>query len=151
MDELRSSENIGIFKTHIRQMKSLRLDRIIKDQLGLSFQQIVILRIISERTDCNLNELAYYLGISNPAASAAVQKLVEAGFITRQEYQNDRRIKFLLLSEIGRKKLDEFRNFSSVLGEVFLNTLTLEEQNTFLGYFEKGILAIIEYIHEEAK
>ena len=146
MDKIGNSGNTELFGKYIRQVKSLRMDRVITDQLDLSIKHILILHIISENAGCNLKELSEHLGVTNPAASSTVQKLVKKGYIIRQENKNDRREKTLCLSQKGKEKLDELRKFITTIGRIFLDTLTPEEQHKFLSYFGKGVFAVIEYI-----
>jgi len=146
MDKTGISGNIDLFGKYVRQVKSLRMDRVIRDQLDLSIQHILILHIISEHMGCNLKELSEHLGVTNPAASSTVQKLVVKGYIIRQENQNDRRERTLCLSHKGKEKLNELKIFITTIGRIFLDTLTPEEQHKFLSYFGKGVFTVIEYI-----
>ena len=146
MDKTVNSGNIDLFEKYIRQVKSLRMDRFIMDKLDLSIQHIFILHIISEHAGCNLKELSEHLGVTNPAASSTVQKLVKRGYIIRQENQNDRREKTHCLSQKGKEKLNELRKIITTVGRIFLNTLAPEAQHKFLSYFGRGVFAVIEYI-----
>ncbi|MEA4959644.1 MAG: MarR family transcriptional regulator, partial [Anaerolineaceae bacterium] len=53
------------------------------------------------------NDLSRRLGVSMPAASQLVDRLVEMGLVEREDNPADRRSKYLTLTAQGRQTLDD--------------------------------------------
>ncbi len=73
---------------------------------GLSMSQIHVLFQIHRR-GLTVSEIGDELGVTNAAASQMLDRLVQEGLIVRSEDPHDRRVKQLVLTEKGRKILDE--------------------------------------------
>ncbi|NPA93138.1 MAG: MarR family transcriptional regulator [Chloroflexi bacterium] len=74
---------------------------------GLSMTQVFALRYIHRQGECNISDLAKALGVSNAAASQMLDRLVQQGYVLRQENPRDRRNKRLSLTEEGQQVLAE--------------------------------------------
>ena len=70
---------------------------------GLSMPQFSILMQLHHKGMCGVSEISERFGITNPAASQLVEKLVHAGYLDRTEDPSDRRAKQLHLSKKGEK------------------------------------------------
>ncbi len=68
---------------------------------GLSMPQFSILMQINHKGACGVSEISERFDISNAAASQLVEKLVQGGYIKRDEDPNDRRSKLLNLTAKG--------------------------------------------------
>ncbi len=73
-----------------------------------TFAQMRALWTLEFLETAGLNELARTLGISNPAATELVDRLVERGYVKRVGSDDDRRRVILSLLPNGRKILAEF-------------------------------------------
>ena len=71
-------------------------------ELSMTMAQIKALFAISLGTGASINEVAEYLGVSQPTASQIVDKLVRGGLAARKESEKDRRIKLARLTEAGK-------------------------------------------------
>lgn len=69
---------------------------------GLSMPQISIMMQLNYRGACGMSEISERFEVSPAAASQLVDKLVQNGFIAREEDPNDRRAKMLNLTDKGR-------------------------------------------------
>ena len=69
---------------------------------GLSMPQFSILMQLHHRGNCAIGDISERFDITNAAASQLVDKLVQGGFIRREEDPQDRRAKMLNLTEKGR-------------------------------------------------
>lgn len=79
------------------------------EQAGLTFTQVKCLHILGDAEDpLPLNALSETLGLSGPAISRAVERLVQHGDVKRTEDPRDRRSKLLTLSARGRRTLERF-------------------------------------------
>jgi DNA-binding MarR family transcriptional regulator len=77
------------------------------DSTGLSFSQINILMRLYHGGITSVSEIGGLLGVTNAAASQAVDRLVGMGLIERSEDPEDRRTKRLALSQVGRATIEQ--------------------------------------------
>jgi len=68
---------------------------------GLSMPQFSIMMQLHYRGACGMSEISERFEVSPAAASQLVDKLVQSGFIAREEDPNDRRAKLLNLTDKG--------------------------------------------------
>jgi len=71
----------------------------------LTFSQFKLLKLLALTDAQTIGDVAAFLGVSNPAASKAVDKLVRQGLLVRSEAQADRRATELSLTESSRRVL----------------------------------------------
>ena len=69
---------------------------------GLSMPQFSILMQLHHRGNCAIGDIGERFDITNAAASQLVDKLVQSGFIKREEDPQDRRAKMLNLTDKGK-------------------------------------------------
>jgi len=69
---------------------------------GLSMPQFSLLMQMHHKGACGMSEVSERFEITPAAASQLVDKLVQNGFIQREEDPNDRRAKLLNLTDKGR-------------------------------------------------
>jgi DNA-binding MarR family transcriptional regulator len=74
---------------------------------GYSMPQFFLLMQVYRQEHCGISDLSDYLEITNAAVSQLVDKLVQAGMLTRNEDPNDRRAKKVALSPEGRAFLEQ--------------------------------------------
>jgi DNA-binding MarR family transcriptional regulator len=94
-------------------------------ELDLSLTQIKVLHYLeqSEEAPLSLKDLAALIPVSLPAASRAVDELVQRGLVTRSEDDADRRIKRVDVTAAGRQvsiqlaaaRLSGFEQFAATL------------------------------------
>jgi DNA-binding MarR family transcriptional regulator len=77
------------------------------DETGLSFSQINVLMHLYHGRKCGISEIGVQLGITNPAASQTIDRLVNLGMIKRTEDPDDRRAKQLALTQEGRALIEK--------------------------------------------
>ena len=70
-----------------------------------TFSQLKLLKLVAMTNAQTLGDVAAFLGVSNPAASKAVDKLVRRGLLVRREGAKDRRAIELSLTESSRRLL----------------------------------------------
>lgn len=71
----------------------------------LTFSQFKLLKLLALTDAQTIGDVAAFLGVSNPAASKAVDKLVRQGLLVRTEAQADRRATELSLTDSSRRVL----------------------------------------------
>ncbi|MDD2523150.1 MAG: MarR family transcriptional regulator [Anaerolineaceae bacterium] len=69
---------------------------------GISQSQMISMFYLHRNQNVAINALACYLGISNPAVSQLIDKLVRSGLVKRIDNPDDRRGKLLGLTEEGK-------------------------------------------------
>lgn len=88
----------------IRQLvRALRLfDREAQSKYGISAAQMFVLHTLEQHDGLSLNGLAEHTATDQSSASVVVQRLVEAGYVTRTAKKEDRRHIELRLTPKGR-------------------------------------------------
>jgi len=74
----------------------------------LTQSQLQLLRLVSVKSDHSIGSLANHIGVSNPAVSKAVDRLVQRMFLRRTDREHDRRTIHLSLTTAGRKIMAKF-------------------------------------------
>lgn len=74
---------------------------------GLSMPQFSILMQLHHKGACGMSEISDRFEVTPAAASQLVEKLVQSGFILRDEDPNDRRAKLLNLTDSGRDLIQQ--------------------------------------------
>ena len=95
---------------------------------GHSMSQIGALFAIHRHGTCAVNEIGEYLGITAPAASQMVHKLVEQGLIQRTEDPDDRRLKRIVLTDKGHETVQQSIRARQHWLQRLAESLTAEEQ-----------------------
>jgi DNA-binding MarR family transcriptional regulator len=86
----------------------------------LTLTQLKLLYLVANAESVTIGEAALFLGVSSPAASKTVEKLVRRRLLRRNDTQRDRRSSNLSLTESGRRLLqsyEEARNQKAI--EIF--------------------------------
>ena len=99
---------------------------------GLSFSQISILMRLVHRGNTSVSEVGEQLGVTNAAASQAVDRLVQLGLIERTEDPEDRRAKQLALTQKGRDLIDQGIEARCKWVVGVTNALSSEQQNMII-------------------
>jgi len=108
-----------LFVAIIEKLMTQRmLDESFEQQVTPS--QLVALRYLSLNDSSLMSDVAEGLGISFPAATKTVDRLVRKGLATRAEDPHDRRVVRIRLTELGKKLVSEIyqersRRFATVL------------------------------------
>jgi DNA-binding MarR family transcriptional regulator len=74
---------------------------------GLSMPQFSVLMQLYHRGNCGIGDISERFDITNAAASQLVDKLVQSGFLKRDEDPSDRRAKLLNLTDKGRNLIQQ--------------------------------------------
>ena len=83
---------------------------VLQDVAGtkLTPPQLKLLYLVAHADSVTIGEAALFLGVSSPAASKTVEKLVRRRLLRRNDTQNDRRSSNLSLTESGRRLLQTY-------------------------------------------
>jgi DNA-binding MarR family transcriptional regulator len=95
--------------------------------------------------------LAQYLHVTPGALSQLIDPLVEAGYITRQTNETDRRMVHLALSAKGKQQFDEMKADRSKLFAVLLQSLSDDELQVMLSAQRKMFEALENHYKQKGK
>ncbi|MGB8214366.1 MAG: MarR family transcriptional regulator [Anaerolineales bacterium] len=102
------------------------------DETDLSFSQISVLMRLMHGGNRGVSEIGGQLGVTNAAASQAVDRLVHMGLIERTEDPDDRRAKKLALTPEGRILIEKGIEARSQWVEGLTDALTPEQQSLII-------------------
>ena len=102
------------------------------EETGLSFSQINILMRLLHGRRIGVSEIGEQLGVTNAAASQAVDRLVGLDLIERTEDPIDRRAKRLALTRKGRALIEQGIEIRSQWIEGLTDALTPEQQSLII-------------------
>jgi DNA-binding MarR family transcriptional regulator len=135
------TEALAAVWAHLTRRSSTDLFRVV-DELGMSFTQMKMLFLLEDGGDHSLSELAGHLSLSLPAASRAVDGLIQRDYVTRRESAEDRRSRLIALSGQGRDALDRMIRARLQTLDMFVADITPEERDNLL----IALLPIVERI-----
>jgi DNA-binding MarR family transcriptional regulator len=87
--------------------RSMRSWHLFAKSTGLSMPQFSVLMQLHHKGACGMSEVSERFEITPAAASQLVDKLVQGGFIVREEDPTDRRAKLLNLTEKGGELIQQ--------------------------------------------
>ena len=126
---------------HLNRRSSAELFKVV-DELGSSFSQVKMLFLLEDGGEHSVKEIATHLGLSVPAASRAVDGLVERGFVTRRESAEDRRSRIVALSDSGREVVAAMLRARFATLDTFVAKIAPDERDNLL----TALLPIVERI-----
>ena len=135
------TEALAAVWAHLTKGSSGDLFRVV-DELGLSFSQVKMLFLLEDGGGHSVKEIAAYLVLSLPAASRAVDGLVERGFVTRRESAEDRRSRIVALSDSGREVVAAMLRARFATLDTFVAKIAPDERDNLL----TALLPIVERI-----
>lgn len=112
--------------------RSMRDFRRFMEETGLTFSQISILMPLYHSKGSGVSKVGERMGVTNAAASQAVDRLVGMGLIERKEDPLDRRSKILSLTQEGRSLIEEGIRARGKWIENIAYTLSLEQQEQII-------------------
>jgi DNA-binding MarR family transcriptional regulator len=109
----------------------LNLTRFAREN-GYSMSQLMALNFISRKGPCGITDLGEEMGISSPAASQLLDRLVQHKLILRTEDPKDRRSKLVALTDKGQQIITESLKARNVWLTELESTLSHEENGRVL-------------------
>jgi len=126
---------------YLNRKSSADLFRMVAE-LDSSFSQVKMLFLLEDGGEHSVKEIAQRLGLSLPAASRAVDGLIQRGYVSRRESATDRRSRLVALTGDGRAVVDRVLRARLQTLEAFADELTPEERD---GLYT-ALLPIVERI-----
>lgn len=101
-------------------------------QNGLTLPQMMILYHIQRTGGCTVSDVGEEFGISNAAASQMLDRLVQQGYLIRQEHPQDRRVKENSLTETGMQIIEASMNVHQNLVAEWAKRIGMNTQQQML-------------------
>jgi len=95
-----------IFSTAIKELLDHQIKTAFADRYTVA--QLRLLKMVSRTINGTVSDVAAFLGVSNAAASKAVDRIYRRGLVHRNESKRDRRAIQLSLTDEGRNVLDQY-------------------------------------------
>ena len=135
------SELLAPLWAYLNRRSSAELFEMVAD-LGSSFSQVKMLFLLEDGGEHSVKEIATHLGLSLPAASRAVDGLIQRGYVTRRESAEDRRSRLIALTDDGRAVVERVLRARLKTLERFAEELTPDERASLTS----ALLPIVERI-----
>lgn len=74
---------------------------------GLTAVQFRVLQVINEKGDCTAKEISQRMRVSQATVTSLVDRLVRQGMVVREKSQTDRRQTNILITENGRRTIED--------------------------------------------
>jgi DNA-binding MarR family transcriptional regulator len=126
---------------HLNRRSSADLFRMVAE-LDSSFSQVKMLFLLEDGGEHSVKDIAQHLGLSLPAASRAVDGLIQRGYVSRRESAADRRSRLVALTGDGRAVVERVLRARLQTLEAFADELTPEERDRLY----TALLPIVERI-----
>jgi len=102
--------------------------------------RLAVLGLVREKGEATMKDVAAFLSVAPPSATALVEGIAAAGFLTRRQDPKDRRSVKLRLTPKGERALATgMRKAEAVVARVF-GRLDASEQDRFIDLLEKILL-----------
>jgi len=109
---------------------------------ALSMRQLHYLDMINRLGHPTLSELAQELGVSRPSVTAAVTKLMEAGFVAKVASDEDRRVSHVHLAKKGHRIVKLHDAVPQSVADLFTNALNKRELRELVRMLNKVIIRL---------
>ena len=106
-------------------------DRILQQQLELTFSQFLILSAISQNPGLSQSKIAHRRNLTNAAVSKQIDTLLRRSLIDRQRHPQSRREYILLLTRSGEKTVHQARQITDQVFEDIFGVLTGQQRQNF--------------------
>jgi DNA-binding MarR family transcriptional regulator len=124
----------NFFKFFKKRMKK----RLHKGYIPFNVMQIGLIHYIKkQRTAVSMRELAEFLEITPPSATAMIDKLVDINFLKREYDKKDRRTILISITEKGMRKFRKAEKEKREIFEEMLNKINKEEKNKLFEILKK--------------
>ena len=106
----------------------------------LTISQFQYINAIHELKQPTITEIAHQLSIAKASVSTGINKLIDKGFVTKTQSEQDKRIFYVSLTEIGEKLINAKHKALKEYVEFINTTLSKEEKE----HFEAILIKLVE-------
>lgn len=105
----------------------------------VTFRQNYYLDVISRMDQPTCSELAEKFRVSKPAVTAIVNKLIDMGYLKKNQCSDDRRVFYITLSERGQRLMESNNAVAREWAQHIESTLSPAELQKYAEFLEKVI------------
>jgi len=118
---------------------------------GLTGAQLGVLRVLGEASSegAKLNEISERLYVTPGNLTGIIDRLEEAGYLSRAPHPEDRRVTLALLTPAGRELFEQVYPLHTARVRQLMSALTVREQKLLADLLSRLAVRAAE-IHEEA-
>ena len=138
-----------IFASTVREVLEVKLLREVSEA-PLSLPQLQLIKLMVRDGQHQATEVAHFLGVSPPAATKNVDKLVGLGLVRRERSTGDRRATLLSASPAGRRLVEEYERRKALLVRPVLERFRPEELAQLTSLLERFAVSLLERETPEA-
>ncbi len=138
-----------IFASTVREVLEVKLLREVSEAPS-SLPQLQLLKLMVRDGQHQAREVAHFLGVSPPAATKNVDKLVGLGLVRRERSTGDRRATLLSASPAGRRLVEEYERRKALLVRPVLERFRPEELAQLTSLLERFAVSLLERETPEA-
>jgi DNA-binding MarR family transcriptional regulator len=135
--------SMSIFSSATNELMAEQLDSELGGQLTIS--QLRLLKLIARTDIRSISDVATFLGVSNAAASKAVDRLVRRNLVTRIESPDDRRATRLKLTRKGHELLERYQDVQNRVLEGLFRQFMPEDFIQMAGLLDQLSCDIVEH------
>lgn len=106
---------------------------------AITREQYWILRMLSERGEMKIKDLASAIGCTAGSASVAVKRLERAGLVRRERSKRDERVVAVTLRKEGAKRLDAWRGEQLASVATLFEPLSTEDRRALHGLLRRAL------------
>ena len=138
-----------IFASTVREVLEVKLLREVSEA-PLSLPQLQLIKLMVRDGQHQATEVAHFLGVSPPAATKNVDKLVGLGLVRRERSTGDRRATLLSASPAGRRLVEEYERRKELVVRPVLERFRPEELAQLTSLLERFAVSLLERETPEA-
>jgi len=102
------------------------------EQLGISGLESILLRMVAAHKSISITSLAKLVGKQHTSILRQVDSLEEKGYITREPDATDRRVKWLTITEQGKKLIPEMNHLVETIEGCALEGFSEDERKKLM-------------------
>lgn len=142
----------GFLNLHIRLLNGRLFQKLLNKEPGVLYrsEQGKILSYLWSREDgrATSTDIALATGLANNTLTSMIKKLMEQELVYQEPCSNDKRMKFIVLTELGWSQREIGERVSLELADIFYQSFSVREINEYEAY-QKRILANLKAKDEE--
>lgn len=123
--------NMDQFTNHL----IIQWNQIFNEELGIS--HILLLGHLKTNGNSRPSDIAKAIGLTPPTVTHLSEKLVKKGLVVRSKDEDDRRIIYLAITQVGEEVLARANEEGQILRKKLFEKLTPEERQQMLHIYQK--------------
>ena len=127
MDYISASLSFGIVRRRIQAMVVEALS-----DLGLTYAEFSLMLLLYDREGCSQDDMTNLLHVDKAAITRVIKKLEERGFLFRRHDDQDRRMKRLYVTDLGRSKEQTIKNIVRRIMDYMTEDLSQQERDLMI-------------------